>query len=347
LLFRLAHNRIRAAAPRVGGHRAPLARAVVVAVAAMSVVGLTSGTAAAEPTTDEQPAATLVSRTVLGPQHDLITVLNPDTRQRIKLEVLHPRGDAPRPTWYLLDGIDAGVYTGYRRSGWTEQTDIERFMADKDVTVVLPIGGTASFYTDWRRRDAVLGVNRWETFLTEDLPPLIDKLYSGNGKAAIGGLSMGATSAMVLAAKHPDLYRGVMALSGCFDFGPLTYRQAVAGTVATRGANPNNMWGPVDSGEWAANDPTRRLSALKDTAIYIASGNGLPDPRLGLRGIASPVGGFLESVVLSCTRAFQEKADRAGVSAKYSYRPGLHAWGYWAEDLPRAWPTIARSLGLS
>ncbi|MGZ8177363.1 alpha/beta hydrolase [Williamsia sp. SKLECPSW1] len=317
----------------------------------MIVAALTPNLAAARtPTQAPAPAAstaTLLTRTALGPQHDIITVHDPDTRQIVRLEVLHPRDTAPRPTLYLLDGIDAGVYTGYRRSGWTEQTGIERFMADKHVTVVMPIGGTAAYYTDWRRRDPVLGVNKWETFLTHDLPPLIDELYAGNGRAAIGGLSMGATSAMVLATRHPDLYSGVMALSGCFDLGPLAYQQAVAATVATRGGNYMNMWGPFEGAGWAAHDPARHLSALAGKPIYIAVGNGLPDPRLGLNGLASPVGGFLETAAESCTRAFQQKATRAGILATYDYRPGLHSWGYWAQDLPRAWPTLARALQTS
>ena len=346
-MFRRVIDRAHAVRPPRRDRRFAITRVVVLGLVVVSALGAGSGGAIAQPAPAPTPTATLLTRTALGPQHDIITVRDPDTRQVIRLEILHPRTTTPRPTLYLLDGIDAGVYTGFARSGWTVQTGIERFMADKDVTVVLPIGGTASYYTDWRRPDPVLGVNKWETFLTRDLPPLIERMYAGNGLSAIGGLSMGATSAMVLAAKHPDLYRGVMALSGCFDFGPPAYRQAVAGTVATRGGNTANMWGPLDGGDWAANDPTRRLSALADTDIFIASGNGLPDPRLGLRGLASPVGGFLEGVVLSCTRSFQEKADRAGVKATYEFRPGLHSWGYWAEDLPRAWPTIARSLDIS
>ncbi|GAA2062234.1 alpha/beta hydrolase [Williamsia deligens] len=324
-------------------------RLIAVGLAAIAGICLAPATAVAQPTPParDSTTATLVNRTPVSARHDILTVRDPATGQRVRVEVLHPRGDAPRPTLYLLDGIDAGVYTGFRNSGWTVQTDIVRFMADKNVNVVMPIGGTASYYTDWLRPDPVLGVNRWESFLTEALPPLIDATYKGNGADAIGGLSMGATSAMVLTARHPDLYRGVMALSGCFDFGPLPYRQAVAATVATRGGNYLNMWGPLDAGEWAANDPARHLKALVGKPIYIAVGNGLPDLRLGLAGLASPVGGFLESAAESCTRSFQTKATRAGVKATYDYRSGLHSWGYWARDLPRAWPTIAKALDIS
>lgn len=92
-------------------------------------------------------------------------------RKSISETVLLPADRTrPVPTLYLLDGIDAGVYTRYTESGWTTQTDVVRFMADKPVNVVLPIGGTASYYTDWNATDPVLGRNKWETFLTTELP---------------------------------------------------------------------------------------------------------------------------------------------------------------------------------
>jgi S-formylglutathione hydrolase FrmB len=116
--------------------------------------------------------------------------------------------------------------------------------------------------------------------------------------------------------------------------------------VATRGGNPDNMWGPVSGSEWAAHDPAAHVAALRGKVVYISSGNGVPDPSLGLAGLASPVGGLLESVVLQCTLGFKARAERAGVSATYDFRPGLHSWGYWNRDLHRAWPTIAGGLGI-
>ena len=39
-------------------------------------------------------------------------------------------------------------------------------------------------------------------------------------------------------------------------------------------------------------------------------------------------------------------ARKAGVDVTYDYRSGLHAWGYWAQDLHRSWPTVVTALGL-
>ncbi|MBR7540676.1 esterase family protein, partial [Mycobacterium tuberculosis] len=75
------------------------------------------------------------------------------------------------------------------------------------------------------------------------------------------------------------------------------------------------------------------IGALRGKSIYVAVGNGLPDLSLGVKGIASPVGGALERAALRCTEAFKQTADRAGVKITYNFRQGLHSWGYWNEDL--------------
>ncbi|GAC67792.1 alpha/beta hydrolase [Gordonia soli] len=319
----------------------------------LAVAGTVSaaGVAAAEPSTDSARVA--ASARILAVSHSTptrakLTVFSAAMGRPVNVSVLLPRDRSrPRPTLYLLDGIDGGVYTNYTQSGWTYQTDIVKFMAGKNVNVVLPIGGTASYYTDWRTKDRVLGLNRWETFLTKELPPLIDKRFNGNGVNAIGGLSMGALGAMSIAVRHPSLYRGVAAFSGCLDQGNREFRQATASSVATRGGNPDNMWGPLGDDRWNSHDPASRVAALRGKSVYVAVGDGLPDPALGLAGLASPVGGVLEGVVLQCTHAFKRQADQAGVKVTYDFRKGLHSWGYWNQDLHRAWPTLARALKIS
>ncbi|WP_439028915.1 alpha/beta hydrolase [Gordonia terrae] len=281
------------------------------------------------------------------PARATMTVYSAAMKRPVRVSVLVPRNSTrPRPTVYLLDGIDGGVYTNYTQSGWTFQTDIVEFMADKQVNVVMPIGGTGSYYTDWRKLDPVLGRNMWETFLTEELPPLIDKRFRGNGGNVIGGLSMGALGAMSIAVRHPDLYRGAVAFSGCLDQGTPEFRQATATSVTTRGGNPENMWGPLSHSTWDAHNPADHVAALRGKPVYVAVGNGLPDPALGVAGLASPVGGVLEGVVARCTDSFKRRADSAGVDITYDFRAGLHSWGYWNQDLHRAWPTMARALDI-
>lgn len=326
-------------------------KSVVVAVvsAAMFVAVLVGGATPASAVPGAGVAAAggaRIDKVVMqSPTRAQVSVFSPAMRRQVTVTVLLPADRShPRPTLYLLDGIDGGVYTNYTQSGWTFQTDIVKFMADKPVNVVLPIGGTGSYYTDWVRTDPVLRTNMWETFLTKELPPLIDERFTTTGVNAIGGVSMGALGAMSIAVRHPEMYAGVAAFSGCLDQGTPELRQATAATVQTRGGNPDNMWGPVDDKTWAAHDPAEHIAALKGKPMYVAVGNGLPDLRLGVAGIASPVGGALEGAALHCTQEFKKRADSAGVPITYDFREGLHSWGYWNIDLHKAWPTLARAL---
>lgn len=89
----------------------------------------------------------------------------------IPLEVIRPADtSAPRPTLYLLNGAGGGEDT----ATWQTRTDVVDFFGDKNVNVVNPIGGAYSYYTDWEKPDPVLGLNKWTTFLTQELPPIVD-----------------------------------------------------------------------------------------------------------------------------------------------------------------------------
>ncbi len=68
-------------------------------------------------------------------------------------------------------------------------------MGGKGTNVVIPFGGGGSFYTDWERPDPKLGINKWETFLTRELPAYMAKQHnSDNKRNGIAGLSMSGTS---------------------------------------------------------------------------------------------------------------------------------------------------------
>ncbi|RVW00154.1 alpha/beta hydrolase [Rhodococcus xishaensis] len=286
----------------------------------------------------------------LTDQRTAVFVDSPSMGRVVQVQILHPEGDEPRPSLYLLDGVNAGSESNYQESTWTQMTDVVEFFADKNVNVVLPIGGLASYYTDWAQADPVLGENQWETFLTRELPPIVDGQFNGNGVNAIAGLSMGAQGAMTLITRNPDLYSGVAAFSGCMDTTRLESELAVRGTVASRGGNPDNMWGPPGGPGWLEHDPTANAESLRGKDIFVSTGNGLPGPyEVGAPDMVEKVviGGPLEIVSNWCTQLFQQRLEQLGIPATYLYRPyGTHSWPYWQDDLHEAWPTLARSLGV-
>ncbi|WP_067825719.1 alpha/beta hydrolase [Nocardia inohanensis] len=277
-----------------------------------------------------------------------VEVASPAMGRTVEIQVLLPdRRDEPRPTVYMLDGRAASP----EANNWTARGGALEFYADKPVNVVFTLGGPASYYTDWLRADPKLGTNRWETFLTRELPPLIDSRFGGNGANALEGVSMGAEAAMMLAVRVPWLYRAVAAHSGCYamssDFGQAQAR-AVVGTF---GGDPDNMFGPSDDPQWAAHDVMALAEQLRGKAIYLSSGSGVPGEH-DIQGTpdfrnAVMFGGPIEAGAAMCTKQFADRLAHLGIGANVNLRPtGTHSWPYWTDELPRAWPTLAAGLAI-
>lgn len=324
-----------------------------IVVAAVSVVLAATfaggGTAVADPVVSPRMAPPqVVASNVVTPKQTNLFVESPAMGKVIQVQVLHPIGGAPRPSFYLLDGVDSDT----DGSDWMQKTDAAAFFSDKNVNVVMPVGGRGSYYTDWQKPDPQLGVNMWETFLTRELPPIIDREFAGNGANAIGGLSMGGQAALILAARRPELYRGIAAFSACPDTGKMESKQLIRATVASRGGDATNMWGPDTDPDWDEHDPTTLARNYLGKAVYLSVGNGVlgpPDLRVG-NDVATMLsqGAPLEAGAFICTREFHVALNEAGVPARVVYRPiGTHSWPYWQIDLHDAWPTLASALGTS
>lgn len=310
----------------------------MVALAAVAIP-LTSATAAPPPASVAQVDHVSSTRT------DLM-VDSPAMQRTIRVHVLHPAHSSPRPTFYLLDGNEAT----YEQSDWIAKTDITEFAATKDVNVVLPAGGEGSYYTDWEQPDPEFGVYQWETFLTEELPPIVDSYFHGNGRNAIGGISMGGQAAFTLTARHPDLYQGVVAISACPLVAPEPYQDSVRAGIAYRGGNADNMWGPRNASAWFEHDPAQNLDGLRGKPLYLYAGSGAPgrheqhfddDTRATI-----VVGGPIEAAALACSTDFAARLAAGGITPTLDFRPsGTHSWPYWQDAIRSAWPTVEAAVG--
>src|ERR1700748_3045625 len=130
------------------------------------------------------------------------------------IKVQFQSGGNGSPAVYLLDGLRAqGDY-----NGWDINTPAVEWYYKSGLTVVMPVGGQSSFYTDWYQPacgKAGCQTYKWETFLTSELPQWLaankDVATGGNG---VVGVSMSGNSAMILAAYHPDEFPYAGSLSG-------------------------------------------------------------------------------------------------------------------------------------
>ncbi len=333
-----------------------LAAALLTASLLTTGPAVTTAAADTEPGTDvpqyvQVDANTQPSITSVTPVSDrllLLQVASPAMRREVPVNVLLPADRSePRGVLYLLDGNSGQVAS----TNWLEPTkgNAQAFFADKNVNVVMPVGGTGSLYQDWAEDHPKFGHTQWETFLSKELPPLIDARFDTSGRNVIGGISSGAQGAVMLAARDPELYDGVVGYSGCYATdGP--GGQLLTDLIVMNGmATSDMMWGPQGSDAWHDHDLFRNASRLAGKKVYLSSGNGLPGPHESLDepDIANTVvvGGLLEAGANVCTDQLTQALRSAGADVTRSAQPtGVHAWDYWRDELGRSWPTIRAAL---
>ncbi|MBO0854867.1 MAG: esterase family protein [Nocardia sp.] len=318
------------------------------------LVALLAVTAAAVPVVsaaDPARGSAILDVRPLGGHQYQVTVYSAAMNRPITLWMSHP--DRPAPLLYLLNAVDGGEDGG----PWNVRTDAARFFADKPVNVVVPIGGRASYYTDWASADPVLGRNEWSTFLNRELPPLLAGRFRTTGRNAVAGVSMSGASALDLAIDAPGMYQAVGAYSPSPNVSDPAMTSLVYSQLATFGANATNMWGPPGSPGWAAHDPVVNAARLRGTALFISAGTGGSGPHENITDASiagnpltladrAGVGGAMEGMVNGSTHTLTDRLAALGIPATVDYRPGTHSWPYWQDALHNSWPVFARALGV-
>lgn len=268
-----------------------------------------------------------------------------DMQRGITVEVYRaPGGGAGAPFLYLLDGVGSELPSGFMQWGAAEQ------FADQNVNLIIPTGGQGSMWSDWNAPDPVLGISKWETFITRDLPAIAEPRLSANTNRAIGGISMGAGAAVTIATRHPDLYNGVFGVSGCYStdaLGQILTRY----TVESRGATLTNMWGEPGNEQWAAHDALINAENLRGKAIYLSSSTGVANPgdwEAYNNDAANFVAGMaLEQATDRCTWDADRRLRQLGIPARIDHLPtGMHNWSYYSRQIPVAWNAVKHSVGL-
>lgn len=272
----------------------------------------------------------------------------------VKVQVLlardwHRAPEKTFPTIYAMDGLR----TGMEQNGWLTLTDISSFYADKNVNVVLPVGGPSSFYTDWENQPEEGVTYNWETFLTGEVPAVMEKGWRSNDRRGIIGLSMGATGAANIAQRHPEMYRFLGSFSGYLDTTSPGMPEAINFSVGegAPGYTATDMWGKYYSQNWRDHDPKLHVDRLKDMKVYVSSGSGSAgawDAEGQLPGFPEdPAAWGLEALARMSSQTFVNRALLAGVDVATSFRPdGTHRWEYWDYEMRQAWPHAAEALGL-
>lgn len=271
------------------------------------------------------------------------------------------------PTLYMLNGAGGAE----QNADWITSGDADIFFENKGVNVVIPMEGAFSYYVDWLEDGEYLkqnssyfkGLQKWTTFLGRELRPAVEDHLEANGKRAVVGMSMSATSSLLLAEHYPGEFGAVGSFSGCAATStPIPW--AFAGLTVNRAASnggritPAHAWGPMGSPYNRYNDALVNADKLEGSKLYIsnASGLGANEDMFGYRtevrgqksadalsGSATTIveGGVIEGATNACTHDLRAKLNGLGIEAHYEFKnAGTHSWPVWEDDMRRSWNTV-------
>lgn len=234
---------------------------------------------------------------VLGLSTSMTVILPQSTTGQIGMAGSGRSG--PTPVLYLLHGLSDDDTI------WLRRTSIERYVAPTGLAVVMP-QVDRSFYTDEAHG------NRYWTFLSEELPDLIDSFFHLSREREdtfVAGLSMGGYGALKWALQRPDRFAAAASLSGAVD---------VAGMQAQGQWRPELMaqvFGP-DPITGTDNDLFHLVDNLESAAaprFFLACGT--------------------EDVLIDSNRRFVERILTRGLTLEHRFDPGEHEWGLWDRQI--------------
>ncbi|MEV4238298.1 MULTISPECIES: alpha/beta hydrolase family protein [unclassified Nocardia] len=289
-----------------------------------------------------QAGATPKLRTPAGGYEDLFV---PSSMGPIKVQVQWAaRGGSAAV--YVLDGLRAPA----DHSQWVSDTDALRQFAGDNVTLVFPVGGRSSFYTDWYRPSSTNGQQttyKWETFLTRELPAYLAGYGVSRTNNAIVGASMGGNAALIMAGQHRDQFKFAGSFSGFVHPTFPLWNEAMRAAMWDEGNfNVDDMWGLAGDPAWSRNDATVQAESLRGLPVYIWTGNGQPGPLDLPYGIGNTMNGMaLEAMTLTSAQMLRDRMAELGIAARFDVVNGTHTWPYWQQALASARPMILDALG--
>ncbi|MEZ0052756.1 diacylglycerol O-acyltransferase/trehalose O-mycolyltransferase [Mycobacterium sp. MAA66] len=323
----------------VGKMRGAARRAVIVAAAAAmlpGLVGVVGGSA----------TAGAFSRPGLPVEYLQV----PSAAMGRDIKIQFQSGGPNSPAVYMLDGLRA--QDDY--NGWDINTAAFEWYYQSGISMVMPVGGQSSFYSDWYKPacgKAGCSTYKWETFLTSELPQWLqaNRQVKPTGGAAVG-LSMAGSASMTLAIYHPQQFIYASSLSGFLNPSEGSWPFLINVSMGDAGGyKANDMWGATQdaSSAWKRNDPMVNIAQLvaNNTRLWVYCGNGDPS-ELGGDNVPAK---FLEGLTIRTNRTFQQNYLAAGGNnAVFNFpNSGTHDWGYWGNQLQQMKPDLQRVLGAS
>lgn len=288
------------------------------------------------------------------------------------------------PTVYLLNGAGGSE----QDTDWVAQAydELAKTYKDSGVNLVIPMEGAFSYYVDWAAEPPVdtetnpffHGPQMWSTFLADELPQAVEPYMKADEEhRAAAGLSMAATSVLLLAEHNPGFYDAVGSFSGCAATStPLPWK--FLDLTVSRGApnvmSPEYIFGEQGSDYNRHYDALVNAADLKGTAVYLSTGTGLAgesdtpgylkdrlvnkygvDPdAASTRALTNAMtlqveGGVIEAAMNACTHDLMVKMRANDVEVTHAElrNVGTHSWASWRDDVKLSYEKVfKKALGL-
>jgi S-formylglutathione hydrolase FrmB len=246
--------------------------------------------------------------------------------------------DSDGETWpvlYLLHG----AHDNY--TAWTRETDIESFVADKDVIVVMPEDGPTGIPTRWwnggkQKPD-------YETFDAVELMQILQRDFNAGSTRAVAGVSTGGYGAIMMAAHYPQTFVAAASYSGVLNTTYPGMPAVMRAIVARESIQPDALWGdPLHNVQlWNDDNPYAQATNLRWTSLFLSCGDGKGTTR------DAQLGQTLEQAIQPQNVAFANRLGVLGIPVQSDfYSGGVHNWSSWKGAFATSWPMLAASLGL-
>jgi S-formylglutathione hydrolase FrmB len=237
---------------------------------------------------------------VLGLSLSMNVILPQSTTRQIGMKGVRRTGKVP--CLYLLHGLSDD------HTIWLRRTSIERYVADKNLAVVMP-AVHKSFYSD-----LTTGDRYWE-YISEEVPRLAQEFFPLSNRRKdnfVAGLSMGGFGAFKLALNRPRQFAAAASLSGALVM----------------------KWG--DHPQWRKNmdiwfGPRKKFGTSINNLVQVARKlNRTHGPKPRLYQCCGT-----EDFLYAGNQEFKKVADGLKFDYTYEEGPGTHEWGYWDRQIQR------------
>ncbi|MFH0793121.1 MAG: alpha/beta hydrolase-fold protein [bacterium] len=249
----------------------------------------------------------LLAGVVWGASQDILTITHfSKTLNREKtFQVYVPLDSKPGERFPVLFVLH-GAWGSY--SDWVSKTTIEDLADNYRMVLVFPDGGEFGWYAD----SPVEKDSQYDTYVAKDLVGEVDRLFptvATREARAIMGLSMGGHGALLLAAKHPDLFSSASSLSGILKITDHPDKWQIAGRLGGLDENP---------AAWKANSVWEQADRFTTAGVRLLFDCGTSDTITGAIGD---------------NRKMHDRLVALGVPHVWRELPGTHAWTYWQDHL--------------